>query len=974
MNLKIFRFLLFLSLSFLFVISIVSATCTYTSLSVSKPQILTDDNDAQQATLTIQCATPQELAGINEIRLMINKNSPRGYLRWTSAGFVELAGYGSASIEPVKSLSQKIDSNETNTTSVTFAWTISPTQGAYTTNPLSYYWHESSGRTVALTETNTSFQTVLAPSLYSSFNSLTLAKQDLVSTGQDQQSAVFVLNKGELSNIQGMSFLVNFKNTPTKPFRGYFQWTPTKGFKEYSSYGNQYVELLANESSVTIQPNQYIFNFTWRILDTYGSIPSNDLTYSWTEVGGKVLGPFTDPQSFSVNPTLALTPSEPLFLNGSVFDQKVKLFWTTPTTQGGSPIRDYQIEYSRDGAEFTVYNDPVSTLKTANITGLDNDVPYQFRVRAVNSIGAGPASETITLTPKKIYFNHILVTGQSLALGAQGVPALTTTQPYNNKMLWYYPTYPHLPLIPLKESTTESIDSAMGNFITGSTPNKDYNMIVTRSALGGSKYTVIKKGTQTYQNSLSEVKNASWGVSDLEQHYRFLAIAVLHGEDDRFNPDYEANLVEWQHDYETDINTITGQNETIPFFIDQISSFSKGGMPPSPRAQLEAAKHNPGKIYLVGPNYFLTYKDTVHLINVSYRQLGEYYGKVMTKVLLNHEDWKPLMPETITREGKIITAKFHVPSPPLVFDTALVLYQTNYGFTYNDTGGRKINITKVEIISPDTVQVTLDQIPNGTNQRFQYAYRAANVLPGAFISTSARGNLRDSDNTPSQYGNPLYNWAVHFDEPITTVAPAAFDFNLDVNQSSETITEEQPSIVTTFLTLLSGITQNIVLSFSGCPSGASCSFSSPLGIPNFTSLFRVEPNPTIPPGTYQINLTASNENISKSATYTLTVEETQAPFDFDLTLNQSSDTISLEQNVASVDVSANLLSGTSEQVTLNTEGCPGDCTFIPSASNPDFTSTLTVANINQAGDYTINITATNANLSRSQLYTLTVSE
>jgi len=27
-------------------------------------------------------------------------------------------------------------------------------------------------------------------------------------------------------------------------------------------------------------------------------------------------------------------------------------------------------------------------------------------------------------------------------------------------------------------------------------------------------------------------------------------------------------------------------------------------------------------------------------------------------------------------------------------------------------------------------------------------------------------NLRDSDATPSRHGYPLFNWAVHFDEPV----------------------------------------------------------------------------------------------------------------------------------------------------------------------------------------------------------------
>ena len=43
-----------------------------------------------------------------------------------------------------------------------------------------------------------------------------------------------------------------------------------------------------------------------------------------------------------------------------------------------------------------------------------------------------------------------------------------------------------------------------------------------------------------------------------------------------------------------------------------------------------------------------------------------------------------------------------------------------------------------------------------------------NQTPSTCIGTpsGARGNLRDSDKTPSQHGFPLYNWSVHFDVEV----------------------------------------------------------------------------------------------------------------------------------------------------------------------------------------------------------------
>ncbi len=33
------------------------------------------------------------------------------------------------------------------------------------------------------------------------------------------------------------------------------------------------------------------------------------------------------------------------------------------------------------------------------VTELANDVDYRFQIRATNSVGAGPASDTVTVTP-----------------------------------------------------------------------------------------------------------------------------------------------------------------------------------------------------------------------------------------------------------------------------------------------------------------------------------------------------------------------------------------------------------------------------------------------------------------------------------------------------------------------------------------------------------------------------------------------
>jgi hypothetical protein len=40
------------------------------------------------------------------------------------------------------------------------------------------------------------------------------------------------------------------------------------------------------------------------------------------------------------------------------------------------------------------------------------------------------------------------------------------------------------------------------------------------------------------------------------------------------------------------------------------------------------------------------------------------------------------------------------------------------------------------------------------------------IGPGTAFRGGARGNLRDSDATPSQYGYDLWNWGVAFDAAV----------------------------------------------------------------------------------------------------------------------------------------------------------------------------------------------------------------
>ncbi|HEY8076836.1 MAG TPA: hypothetical protein VIF62_22070, partial [Labilithrix sp.] len=134
------------------------------------------------------------------------------------------------------------------------------------------------------------------------------------------------------------------------------------------------------------------------------------------------------------------------------------------------------------------------------------------------------------------------------------------------------------------------------------------------------------------------------------------------------------------------------------------------------------------------------------------------------RVVLEHGTWEPVRPKSITRDGRTITIAFHVPAPPLVFDTKLVSDPGNFGFEWVDDASSAV-IESVALAGADRVAIKLSAAPTGEHRRIRYAWSAK---PGAHAGpqTGPRGNLRDSDATPSLHGYALFDWCVHFDEPV----------------------------------------------------------------------------------------------------------------------------------------------------------------------------------------------------------------
>ena len=95
-------------------------------------------------------------------------------------------------------------------------------------------------------------------------------------------------------------------------------------------------------------------------------------------------------------------PSPPTGVSVTPGNAEVQIAWTVPAEDGGSPITGYRVEAEANGGPWTTaIADTGTTSTNATMTGLTNGTSYRFRVSAINSAGAGPASQaSAPVTPR----------------------------------------------------------------------------------------------------------------------------------------------------------------------------------------------------------------------------------------------------------------------------------------------------------------------------------------------------------------------------------------------------------------------------------------------------------------------------------------------------------------------------------------------------------------------------------------------
>lgn len=393
-----------------------------------------------------------------------------------------------------------------------------------------------------------------------------------------------------------------------------------------------------------------------------------------------------------------------------------------------------------------------------------------------------------THSTENVYL-HFLMYGQSLSVGAQSYPVLSTENIEGNYMLgdhiwinyWNNSKGTLNPLVgklakqeasgatnkyPFTRSGSITAECPLygvvnhlqkktgGNFIATScgTSGRSIEELSKESTVANRKhYTAEFKATLTYGAKVA--KDAKYEINcpviffmQGENNYENKGSGLVTGTKSTSDKDeYKQLLIRLKENMQDDIVEMYGQAKK-PVFITYQAGCQYGKIKELPigMAQLEASnEHN--DIICAGPVYPMPDRGG-HLDPNGYRWFGEMLAKVYYKTQVLGEQFKPLQPKKIERnENGVIRIKYHIPAPPLVLDTWTVSTKfKDYGFEVHKEGIKQ-TIRKVEIDGDCIVLTCGSDISNG-NVEVIYAGVGENG-----VLNRGHGNLRDSDDYPSYF-------------------------------------------------------------------------------------------------------------------------------------------------------------------------------------------------------------------------------
>jgi uncharacterized repeat protein (TIGR02543 family) len=221
---------------------------------------------------------------------------------------------------------------------------------------------------------------------------------------------------------------------------------------------------------------------------------TNGTAYTFTSTATNTAGSSASASTSSAAVTPAGVPSAPSGVSGTGTGGTINIAWTVPSSDGGSAITDYIVEYSVDGSgTWATFADGASTATSATVTGLIAGNAYEFRVTAKNIIGNSlPSFSSPTI--------ETLPTAPTISGVTSGSEQVTVT--------WTAPSHLGSGTITGDQYVVKAYDAA-GNEAGSCKPTSGQTTCVVRDLDNGSAYTFKVAVVTTVGTSAQSVASAT---------------------------------------------------------------------------------------------------------------------------------------------------------------------------------------------------------------------------------------------------------------------------------------------------------------------------------------------------------------------------------------------------------------------------------------------------------------------------------
>jgi hypothetical protein len=395
---------------------------------------------------------------------------------------------------------------------------------------------------------------------------------------------------------------------------------------------------------------------------------------------------------------------------------------------------------------------------------------------------------------------HIFTYGQSLSQGTGSHPIQSDSQPYDTLMFSggvrpndesSFNRSSFQPLIEtIRGTTTQELNP--DNQTLGETPSAgtaiavkeliqvnnnlsydehDYQILMSADGAGGVSISELSDTSAIFYQNLVKSIQAGYDLSmSANKTYHASAMTWTQGESDYADgtdtTTYILAMENLRLQAQGDAVNITGRTEPLKMISYQVGTHKIFTPYPNIALGQVQASLDYEEIFVACPTYQLTYNsDDIHLSAISSKILGFYYGLVYKRVCVDKLPWKPLMPISKSKQGKLALLEFFVPDGVLTFDTDAVTENTNYGFTLLNELGDEVAIESVDIVNRNTIKIT-SSVTIEAGFKLQYAFYGAGVSGSV---NGPRGNLRDTQGDRIVFeenglNHPAHNWCVMFEE------------------------------------------------------------------------------------------------------------------------------------------------------------------------------------------------------------------